>query len=107
MNLPKVISDLVAAQNNFDSSAYAKCFSETAVVKDEGKTHKDRKEIEEWIADSNERYSAIITPVDYEVYETESILKAETSGNFPGSPIILNYHLVIADGLIQTLKITG
>lgn len=106
MNLPKVLSDLVTAQNNFDSDAYAKCFSQTAVVKDEGKTHTGRKEIEAWIADSNERYSATINPVGYEENETENILKARTSGNFPGSPITLNYHLVMADGLIQALKFT-
>ena len=106
MNLPKVISDLVAAQNNFDSAAYAKCFSESAVVRDEGKTYNGRKEIKEWIADSNERYNATIKPVAFEEHETESIFKAETSGNFPGSPIVLNYHLLVKDGLIHTLKFT-
>ncbi len=39
MNLPTVISELVKAQNNFDSAAYVRCFTETAVVFDEGKTH--------------------------------------------------------------------
>jgi hypothetical protein len=107
MNLPNVVADLVAAQNNFDSVAYATCFSETAVVFDEGKTHKGRKEIEHWIADSNERYRATMTPVSFEENATESLLKAETSGNFPGSPIVLTYHLKIADDLIQSLKITG
>lgn len=106
MNLPKVITDLVNAQNSFDSIAYANCFSENAVVFDEGKTHNSRKEIEDWIADSNERYQAKIKPVGYQENETESIFKAETSGNFPGSPIVLNYHLVIGDGLIQSLKFT-
>lgn len=107
MNLPKVIADLAAAQNNFDSAAYTACFSENAVVHDEGKTHNGRKEIEDWIADSNERYKATIKPVSFEENETESILKAETSGNFPGSPIILAYHMVITDGLIQSLKFKG
>jgi ketosteroid isomerase-like protein len=107
MDLPKVISDLVAAQNNFDSAAYAKCFSETAVVYDEGKTHSGRKEIEHWIADANEKYNATMKPVGFEENEMECILKAETSGNFPGSPIVLSYHLKITGGLIQTLKITG
>ena len=37
MNLPEVIQDLVNAQNNFDSAAFANCFSETAEVVDEGK----------------------------------------------------------------------
>ncbi|MHA4844774.1 hypothetical protein ACX0G7_11450 [Flavitalea antarctica] len=44
MNLPKVLANLVKAQNDFDSTAYADCFSETAVVFDEGKTHTGRKE---------------------------------------------------------------
>jgi hypothetical protein len=107
MNLPKVVSDLVKTQNNFDSVAYANCFSETAVVYDEGKTHKGRKEIEHWIADANERYQATMQPVSFEENGTESILKAEASGTFPGSPIVLSYYLEIADELIQSLKITG
>jgi len=107
MNLPKVVSDLVKTQNSFDSVAYANCFSETAVVYDEGKTHKGRKEIERWIADANERYEATMQPVSFEEKETESILKVEASGKFDGSPIVLSYHLGIANELIQSLKITG
>ena len=107
MNLPKVVADLVETQNSFDSVAYANCFSEIAVVFDEGKTHNGRKEIERWIADSNERYKATIKPVGFEEKENESLLKAETSGNFPGSPIVLTYHMKIADELIQSLKVTG
>jgi len=107
MNLPNVIARLVATQNSFDSIGYAQCFSETAVVVDEGKTHQGRPAIEEWIADSNERYRATMKPVDFEEKETESILKAEVAGNFPGSPLVLSYHLVIADELIQSLKVTG
>ncbi len=107
MNLPNIIARLVATQNSFDSVAYAQCFSETAVVVDEGKTHQGRPAIEEWIADSNERYRATMKPVDFEEKQLESVLKAEVSGNFPGSPLVLSYHLVIADELIQSLKVTG
>ena len=107
MNLPKVVAELVETQNSFDSVAYANCFSETAVVFDEGKTHNGKKEIERWIADSNERYQATIKPVGFEEKENESLLMAETSGNFEGSPIVLTYHMKIADELIQSLKFTG
>lgn len=109
MNLPKVVSNLVKAQNDFDSTAYADCFSETAVVFDEGKTHTGRKEIEHWIDDANKRYKAVMNPVGFEEKEkeNESLLKAEVSGDFPGSPIVMTYHLQIADELIQSLKITG
>ena len=107
MDLPKVVAELVETQNNFDSVAYANCFSETAVVFDEGKKHNGKKEIERWIADSNERYKATIKPVGFEEKETESLLIAETSGNFEGSPIALTYHMKIEDELIQSLKVTG
>lgn len=107
MNLPKVISNLVKAQNDFDRTGYADCFSETAVVFDEGKTHTGRKEIEHWIDDDNKRYQAVMNPVGFEEKENESLLKAEVSGDFPGSPIVMTYHLQIADELIQSLTITG
>jgi hypothetical protein len=105
MNLPTVVTDLVKAQNEFDSAAYAACFSESAVVFDEGKTHHGRKQIEHWIADSNERYKATMKPVSFEERETESLLKAEVSGNFPGSPLVLSYQLLIRGGQIYSLKI--
>lgn len=107
MNLPKVVSDLIKAQNNFDSIAYANCFSETAVVYDEGKTHKGSKEIEHWIADANERYQATMQPLSFEEKETGSVLTAEASGKFDGSPIILKYHFVLKGEKIEHLKITG
>lgn len=107
MSLPKVLSDLVKTQNNFDSIAYANCFSETAVVFDEGKTHNGRKEIANWIEDANERYKPTIQLINFEENEMESLLKVETSGNFEGSPIVLTYHMEISDGLIRSLKITG
>lgn len=105
MNLPKVVEELVKTQNNFDSIAYAKCFTETAVVFDEGKTYKGRKEIESWIDKANKEYHATMKPLEYAA--KEEILKAEVSGNFPGSPIVLNYHLEINNELIQSLKVTG
>lgn len=103
MNLPNVIADLAKAQNNFDSVAYSNCFSETAVVFDEGKTHNGRTEIQQWIKKANEEYQAVMKPLKYS--PKEEILKAEVSGNFPGSPIVLSYHFGFNGGLIQSLKI--
>ncbi|WP_231464340.1 MULTISPECIES: nuclear transport factor 2 family protein [unclassified Pedobacter] len=103
MNLPKVLTELVKTQNSFDSVAYAKCFTETAVVFDEGKTHNGRKEIENWIAKANKEYQATMKPLEYS--ETQQTLKSEVSGIFPGSPIILTYHYEFENGLIKSLKI--
>ncbi|WP_331076665.1 hypothetical protein [Daejeonella sp.] len=44
-------------------------------------------------------------PLEYSA--TDEVLKAEVSGNFPGSPVVLSYHFEFKDGLIQSLRITG
>lgn len=106
MNLPKVITDLVNAQNNFDSINYAECFSETAVVFDEGKTHNGKLAIQNWIEDANEKYRSVMKPLAYTENGTTSVLSAEVSGTFPGSPIVLKFHFDIANGQIRHLKVT-
>lgn len=103
MNLPKVISDLVKAQDHFDNAAYANCFTETAVVFDEGKTHNGKREIKNWIEKANQEYQVRMKPLAYS--ETEQTLKAEISGKFPGSPLVLTYHYEFKNELIQSLEI--
>jgi len=103
MNLPKVVTELVKAQNDFDSLAYANCFTETAVVFDEGKTHQGREEIAHWIELANKQYQATMQPLEYS--EAERSLKTKVSGTFPGSPITMIYQYEFKDGLIQSLKI--
>jgi ketosteroid isomerase-like protein len=107
MNLPKVIADLVTAQNQYDSLAYANCFSETAVVFDEGKTHTGRKAIQEWIQEANNKYKSVMKPLSITHEGKTSILSTEVSGTFDGSPIILKFHFDMTNGLIQTLKVTS
>jgi ketosteroid isomerase-like protein len=104
MNLPKVIEELVKAKNSFDSAAFAQCFSETAVVFDEGKTHTGRNEIEQWIDKSNKEHQDTMEPLDYD--EKEDILSAKVTGSFPQSPIVLKFNFNITDGKIQSLKVT-
>lgn len=106
MNLPKVISDLITAQNNFDSVAYANCFAETGVMFDEGKIHTGRVEIEQMIDESNKKYKSVMKPLNYTENGLSGVLSAECSGTFPGSPIVLQFHFEIVDGQIQYLKVT-
>lgn len=107
MKLPKVVADLVKAQESLDSVAYANCFSETAVVLDEGKTYNGKKEIEQWIATANEQFKIVMKPVSFvEEDTTKSILKAEISGTFDGSPIVLSYYFEIIGEFIHSLHIT-
>lgn len=107
MNLHKVVASLIAAQNSHDSQAYVECFSETAIVHDEGKTHKGKAEIRQWIERSDREYHTELKPLNYEETEAENLLTAEVSGNFPGSPAILQFYFSLEEGLISSLSITG
>lgn len=107
MKIPNVVQELIKAQNNFDSEAYANLFSETGVAHDEGKTHTGRKEIQKWIAEANEKYKSVMQPVEYIGTDNKGILSAEVSGTFEGSPAVLKFNFEINEGLIQSLKVTG
>ena len=102
-NLPQVIVNLVKAQDNFDSKAYTDCFSETALVHDEGKIHRGKTEIQNWIEKANKKYQVTMKPIEY--FEANQTLKAEISGSFPGSPLVLTYQFEIIEQQIQSLKI--
>ena len=107
MNLPKVIADLVNAQNQYNIMAYANCFTETSIVHDEGKTHSGRNQIRNWIEDSNHKYRSVIKTLNSESDQFKGILTTEVSGTFDGSPIVLNFHFEFNEGLIQSSKISG
>jgi hypothetical protein len=107
MKLPELVARFVETQNTFNSEAYVACFTETAIVHDEGKVHTGKEEIKAWIEHANEAYQTSMKPLDYEETGTRGVLTAEVSGTFPGSPFALKFHLGLKDGLIDSLKVTG
>lgn len=107
MNLPNIISDLITAQANFDSQAYAKCFSKTALVFDENEVHKGQNEIEKWNEKTNKIYKTELDILDFSVKDTSNILMTKVTGTFEGSPIVLKYHFELKNEMIERLKITA
>ena len=107
MNLPDIIKDFIKAQASFDSKAYADCFSDTAIVFDEGETHKGQPEIMQWNEKTNAKYKTQLEPIEFSTIDKTSVLTAKVSGTFDGSPIVLKYHFELNNGQINALKITG
>jgi hypothetical protein len=104
--LPASVRSLIEAQQRHDSEAYAKSFAPNATVFDEGRSHAGYDEIKKWITKANAAYNTTMEPIDYRENTSGGLLKAKISGSFPGSPIVLTYHLEFKDTMISSLKIT-
>jgi hypothetical protein len=107
MEFPKLIQRFVETQNSHNSKAYVECFTDLAIVHDEGKTHNGKTAIRQWIEEANEQYQSSMVPLKYEESGSTGLLTAEVSGTFPGSPVVLQFHFVLKNDLIDSLKVTG
>ena len=107
MNLPHNLKALITYQNDSDSTAFADCFTEQATVSDEGSTYTGRTAIKQWIQKATETYTMQVKPLGFTQSGSNAVLTVDVTGTFPGSPLRMQYHLVLDGHLIRTLKITG
>ena len=105
MKLPSIIADLLTAQEKYDSNAFSECFSDDAVVFDEGKTYRGKKEVRQWNEMTNTKYKTKYEPLEVTTKGDKITLKAKISGTFPGSPAIIKYHFETENSKIISLQI--
>lgn len=104
--LPKTVQTYVEAYNARNHEAAAACFSENALVHDEGKDYRGRKAIGAWIGETIGKYQPLLAPVDFEEKGKETVVSMTVSGQFPGSPVELAFHFTFDSGRITSLRIT-
>jgi ketosteroid isomerase-like protein len=105
VDLPVPIAIYVAAENSGDTEALAQCFSEDAVVRDEGKTIKGLAAIKQWKAETREKYQHTVEPLASVQKDGKTIVTNRLTGNFPGSPIELEFVFTLAGDKIASLEI--
>jgi hypothetical protein len=103
-DLPTPIAAYFAADKG-DSDAVARCFTERAVVKDEGRTYDGRAAIRQWKADTSARYNYTSEPFAVEDRDGNTVVTSHLAGNFPGSPVDLRYFFVLEADKIASLEI--
>lgn len=104
IHLPKPIATFFAADRTRDPERVAACFTETAIVTDEGRTYHGRDEIRQWIAESSAKYTYTATPFNVNEEDGRTVVTAHLIGNFPGSPVDLRYVFALEGELIAELK---
>ena len=104
LSLPKPIAAYFAADRG-DGEAVSQCFTDNAVVKDEGHTHKGRAAIKEWKTDASAKYEYTCEPFACEEKDGKMVVTSHLVGNFPGSPLDLRFIFGLAGDKIESLEI--
>ncbi|WP_378954255.1 nuclear transport factor 2 family protein [Pelosinus sp. sgz500959] len=109
IKLPQLIATFVQAKNDQNSDAVIACFAGDAIVHDEGQEICGIAAIKKWIDASIEKYQDTLDPINLVEQGNETVLTAQVSGTFDGSPIPLDFHFTINDGKITMLstRLTG
>ena len=103
--LPAAIARYLDAANRFDAGAAADCFTADASVHDENHDYAGRDAIQAWVAATSRKYRPTFTLMRTSVDGQDVSLAVAVAGQFPGSPVLLDYHLQLRAGKIHTLTI--
>jgi len=98
LDLPKPVAAYFAAEID--------CFAEDAVVHDEGGTHRGRAAIRQWREETAGKYNFTSEPLALERAGEKWVVRSRVTGNFPGSPVELDYAFRLADDQIVELNIS-
>ena len=105
VDLPTPIATYIVAENSGDTEALALCFAEDAVVRDEGQTIKGLAAIKQWKAETRKKYQHRIEPLASAQQDGKIIVTSRLTGNFPGSPIELEFVFTLEGNKIASLEI--
>lgn len=105
LTLPKPIAAYFAAEHN--PEALAHCLTAQAVMTDDGHTYTGVNAIKAFMAEASAKYGATSVPFAIAQEDGFQRVRANVSGNFPGSPIVLSYRFRLERDLIASLEITA
>ncbi|CAM3365045.1 nuclear transport factor 2 family protein [Paenibacillus sp. FSL F4-0087] len=108
-HLPSVIGKYITASNKPDPAVFVDCFSENAVVLDEGKKRNGKQAIREWSDQYHFAANVTLEPTTAKKMGEEIVLTCKLDGTYDKTglpdPLLLNYHFVIVDDQIVSLSI--
>ena len=102
--LPRPIANYFAADEG-GAETLSQCFTEDAVVKDEGQTYNGQAAIKEWKAHASDKYQYTSEPLALDQEDRKAVVTTRLTGNFPGSPVNLRFFFKLDGEKIKALEI--
>ncbi len=104
LEMPKTVARYFQA-DQASGAAVANCFTEDAVVKDEGNTYRGLAAIRRWKDEASAKYTYTCEPLQSESQNDNVVVTCRLEGNFPGSPTTLRYFFTLESEQIAALTI--
>jgi len=104
IQLPPPIALYVQLENAGDPETLAACFAPNTIIRDEGRTYEGLSAIKACNAETKKQYHHTVTPLEVAQQNGKTVLTATLTGDFPGSPLTLNFDFVLKAGKILSLE---
>ena len=105
LSLPPSIALYISAANQSATERVAECFTEDAIVQDEGKTMQGTEAIQDWVAETTRKYHHTMEPLSLRHEGGATVVTNRLTGAFPGSPIEVQFRFQLRAGKIAKLEI--
>lgn len=105
IDLPAPVGAYFAADKT-GAEAVAQCFTDGAVVIDERQEYRGRTAIARWKAEASAKFRYTVDRLAAHVSEDQTTVTGRVTGDFPGSPVDLQYHFTLDGDKIARLEIT-
>ena len=104
IDLPAPVAAYFAA-DTAGAEAVAQCFTDGAVVIDERQEYRGRTAIARWKADVSAKFRYSVERLGARVAGDHTTVTGRVTGDFPGSPVDLQYHFTLEGDKIARLEI--
>jgi hypothetical protein len=105
VELPGPVAAYLAADKANDLDLVARCFADDALVHDEDHDYRGLEAIKAWKREATAKYQYVVEPLNVSVNGETVDLRARLTGNFPGSPVEVDYTFTLANDKITLLEI--
>ena len=104
IDLPAPVAAYFAADTT-GAEAVAQCFTDGAVVIDERQEYRGRTAIARWKAEASAKFRYTVERLGVHVSGDQTTVTGRVTGDFPGSPVDLQYRFTLEGDKIARLEI--
>jgi hypothetical protein len=105
LDVPAPIATYLASEMAKDAQMLALCFAKDAWVHDEERTYRGLDAIITWKEETDRKYQYVLEPLSAVQSADAVTLLSRLTGNFPGSPVELDFKFTLVNDKISSLEI--